>query len=428
MKKFRLTLSLFFLTMLFAPSLNALPEGSTFTIGVLSTQEKSKCIHQWQATALELNDKIGGVHFTILPINYDEVRDVVKNKRIDFLLSDPGIYVGTEIVYGTERIATLKTSRYWKGYPFYGGVIFVLSSRSDLRNLSDLKSKKFAAPHPLSFAGWLAIKREMLHQKITPERFFSSLQFPGDDDRVVEAVLSGKVDAGSVRSGTLERLYQEGKIRLDEIAVINSKEEDYRHFPFLCSTELYPEWAFARLPHTDPALAEKISLVLLSIVPDDLAAVTGQYNGWTFPRNYQSVHDCLKELRAWPYKNYGKVTPGAVIKTYWPALVGAVILFGILLAILLYITTLNQSLRQTQEKFEREITERKKTEHLLRNSEQMLMRAYGEMEKKVEERTEELRKKLIELERFRKATIDREFRIKELENSLGENKPQSETP
>jgi PAS domain S-box-containing protein len=56
------------------------------------------------------------------------------------------------------------------------------------------------------------------------------------------------------------------------------------------------------------------------------------------------------------------------------------------------------------------------TEH--KQAKEALQKAHDELEKKVGERTEELQEKLNELERFRKATIDREFRIKELREEV----------
>lgn len=59
----------------------------------------------------------------------------------------------------------------------------------------------------------------------------------------------------------------------------------------------------------------------------------------------------------------------------------------------------------------RDITERKRTQ-------EELDRAYYSLEHKVKERTKELKERLDELERFRKATIEREFRIKELRDEI----------
>ena len=63
-----------------------------------------------------------------------------------------------------------------------------------------------------------------------------------------------------------------------------------------------------------------------------------------------------------------------------------------------------------------DITERKRVEKLL-------LEANDRLETTVAERTAELQKKVEELERFRKATIEREFRIKELRDELDRLQP-----
>jgi len=58
-----------------------------------------------------------------------------------------------------------------------------------------------------------------------------------------------------------------------------------------------------------------------------------------------------------------------------------------------------------------DITERKKTEEALR-------KLKDELEEQVEEKTKELKDRVLELERFQDATIEREFRIKELREEI----------
>ncbi|MFA5143719.1 MAG: PAS domain S-box protein [Candidatus Omnitrophota bacterium] len=54
----------------------------------------------------------------------------------------------------------------------------------------------------------------------------------------------------------------------------------------------------------------------------------------------------------------------------------------------------------------------------LKRIEKELKAAHTELENKVQERTRELRERVEELERFRKATIEREFRMKELRQEI----------
>ena len=124
--------------------------------------------------------------------------------------------------------------------------------------------------------------------------------------------------------------------------------------PFLFSTRLYPEWPFARLQHTSLDITEQVCTALLSIQRDDIAAVTGQYAGWTPSLNYQSVHDCLKELRYGPYKNFGRITFRDVLKKYWPLILFIALLIVLMTFIIYFMVALNWKLQQSQIKLKKE--------------------------------------------------------------------------
>jgi PAS domain S-box-containing protein len=271
---------------------------------------------------------------------------------------------------GLSPIATLNNLRLGKSCTSYGGVIFCKAGRKDIQQLSDLVGKTFMAVDPQSLGGWYAGWRELKEKGIDPQRDFADLLFGGAHDAVVQAVLRGEVDAGCVRTDTLERLSQEGKIRLEQFRVIHDHGGDCPLQPFLHSTRPYPEWPLAKLPHTSDKLAEKVAVALIRMAPDTPAAQSARCAGWTIPRNYQAVHECLKELRIAPYENYGHVTLAAVVRRHWPWLVGAVFLLIVAGVVSVYLTRLNQRLRRVLLKYERELTERKTMEKALRGSEE----------------------------------------------------------
>ena len=67
--------------------------------------------------------------------------------------------------------------------------------------------------------------------------------FPQDE--IVFAVRDGLVDAGTVRTDILEHLADQGAIDMADFKVLNPRTSDV--FPWLHSTRLYPEWAFAKI-------------------------------------------------------------------------------------------------------------------------------------------------------------------------------------
>jgi hypothetical protein len=91
------------------------------TIGILAFNTKAETLKQWGPTAHYLNTIEPGYTFSILPLTYPEMNDAVKNKRIDFVITNPGHYVYLEKLYHISRIATMGTNKnlYQSGRRFF---------------------------------------------------------------------------------------------------------------------------------------------------------------------------------------------------------------------------------------------------------------------------------------------------------------------
>ena len=331
-------------------------------IAVLAKRGIVRCMEKWSPTAKYITDKIPGRNFVIVPTDSDGIISFVEHELVDFVLTDPSIYVELESQYGLNRIATLKNIRFGDAYTKSGGVIFCKSNRSDIQNFSDLKDKTFMAVKETSFGGWRMAWLEFKEKGIDPYRDFRDLIFGGTHDTVVYAVRDGKVDAGTVRTDTLERMAIEGKINLEDFCVIYEHGGEVVKLPFVHSTRSYPEWPFAKVKHTPDELAEKVAMALLEMPWDCAATRAARCAGWTIPLNYQPVHDCLKKLKVGPYKDLGKITPSDVFMKYWGWLLAAVILFAALLGATISISSLNRNIRVAHKKLRSEVKERQQAE------------------------------------------------------------------
>ncbi|GAG11102.1 unnamed protein product, partial [marine sediment metagenome] len=272
-----------------------------------------------------------------------------------------------EALHGANRIATLKNLREGGVCRTYGGVIFRRGDRGDVEHLADLKQKMFMAVAPTSFGGWITAWRELKDVGIDPHRDFAELKFGGTHDAVVLAVRDGEVDAGTVRTDTLERMAAEGEIDIEKFKVIHEHggQHDQGDFPFLHSTRLYPEWPLAKVEHTPDELAERVAAALLRMPADSPAAEAARCAGWTVPLNYQPVHECLQELRLVPYEDFGKVTLGDVVRNYWPWLVAIAALLALMAGTTGIVVRLNRKVSRFSSELERELSERKRAEEKL---------------------------------------------------------------
>ena len=225
-------------------------------IGVLAKRGHDRCLAQWGLTAEYLSNEIPDYRFEVVPLDFNKISPAVERGEVEFVLANPAFYVDLEQRYGASSIATLKNVRLGGVYAVFAGVVFCRADREDIRQLPDLKGKAFMAVEETSLGGWLMAWRELKEQGINPGRHFTSLQFGGTHDAVVLSVLRGDVDAGTVRTDTLERMEREGKIRLDDFRVLrNERVGTDTALPFLHSTRAYPEWPFAKASHTSDELA-----------------------------------------------------------------------------------------------------------------------------------------------------------------------------
>jgi PAS domain S-box-containing protein len=166
------------------------------------------------------------------------------------------------------------------------------------------------------------------------------LQLPGDakllatgmpHDRVVEAVLSGRADAGFVRSGMLEGLAREGRLDLARIRILNARKE--AGFPVLLSTRLYPEWPFIALPHVNEGLARRVASALF-VMEDNTAETRAMgIHGFGIPADYGAVEEVLRELRLPPFQGAPRFTLEDVWARFRWQLVGVMAAIGLILSL-----------------------------------------------------------------------------------------------
>lgn len=336
-----------------------------FTIGVLAYNGKQQAIERWQPTADYLSEHVQDYQFEIAPLTHQEFNHAINKGALDFILTNPGHYVRLEVAFGVTRIATFKAKFNNQVFTKFSSVIFTKKD-SGINTLEDLKGHSFAAVSEEAFGGFQLAQKALKDNGINAldEMSLLWLGFPHRD--VVEAVIKGKADAGTVRSGILERMSANGSINLSQLRIIAKKDD--AEFPILHSVGLYPEWPFSKLPRTDPAIAKKVAIALFLMKENEISAQKSFGAGWTIPLEYTSVHDVFKILQIEPYPQ-APLSFNTFWQAYYPWIIVVSLLFlSSLLTLFRFIRT-NTQLKSTQ---------------------QSLFRHKSQLEEKVERRTEEL--------------------------------------
>jgi two-component system sensor histidine kinase TtrS len=320
-------------------------------IGVLAKRGYNKSMQKWSATADYLNQSLPQHNFSIVPMKFDDIPLIVKNQMVDFVIVNPGIYVNMSVKYGVRRILTLinELSGQTSSTKF-GSVIFSRKGHDTVHYISDLRNRRVAAVHHTSLGGWIMALREIRSAGIDTWDM-ASHSFLGTHDAVVNAVLEQEVDVGIVRTDTLERMAQEGKLDMSQLQIIDPR--NYESFPYAVSTPLYPEWPFAQLPHTPQQLAKDVSVALLQLGPDHPAAQQALIKGWTIPENYQTVRDLLMLMELPPFDKPLKQQVGQSLKRYWYLYLPAALGLLFLASMSLRITRLSHSLSESNKNLKR---------------------------------------------------------------------------
>ncbi len=285
-------------------------------IGVLSHRGDAFTANAWDPTADYLTNQLPDYNFEIIPLDFDDVDKAVRDNEVDFILVNPGIYVNLEYNYRVSRLATMNNLRGNNGiYKIFGGVIFTRNDRLDIQTLEDIRGKSLMAVAATSLGGFQMAWRELNAHHINPYNDVSRLEFGGIHDFVVQSVVDGDIDIGTVRTDILERMASTGGLDLDNIRIINPIQDN--QFPFRHSTRLYPEWPFSKVQQTSHELAKKVALALFKMPSDHPATRAGNYAGWDIPLDYQQVHELFQELKLPPYDVIGKFTLEDAVKKYW---------------------------------------------------------------------------------------------------------------
>lgn len=325
-----------------------LPLGAkeSVNIGVLAHKNYESTHSMWDPTAEYLNEKIPEYDFHIIPLRFEEFPPYLRDKKINFVITNSAYYVDLEGHYGISRVATLKNRDFnGKAQLEFGGVIFKRASNTLIQQVEDLKNKRFAAVDEESFGGWIMALRELKEKNIRQSNLKTT--FYGTHEAVVNAVAEGKADAGTVRTDTLERMAAEGKIDINDFSVLNQK--NYHDFYYQVSTRLYPEWPIATTKHTSSTLAERVAVALISMGEETKAARASKSLGWTIPLDYQSIHECLKELEMGPYKHLRDDVFIHFFEEYRPYILMGLLGLLFLVAVTLYIARINSKLHETQQ-------------------------------------------------------------------------------
>ena len=263
-------------------------------IGIMSPRGAIATMQRWGEMGKYLEKELGTT-VKIVPLKPNETVEAVKNGSVEYVLTNPVLAVILAKKLDGKPFATMNTN---SGSQFAG--VIIGSKKSGVTKAADLKGKKVMGfKFKRSAAAYVFQVKHMMDQGIDPHKDFAEFKESKKQDDIVLAVKVGVFDGGFVKSGLLETMAKEGKIKMDDVVVLDKKDDSLSH---VHSTILYPEWTFTASAKSDDAATDKIKAALLKLKQDDPASKSARIAGFVDLVSLADLDSTLQALKLPPYE------------------------------------------------------------------------------------------------------------------------------
>lgn len=262
---------------------------------------------EWQPTISWLANDLPQYKFEFIPAEHDDIIELVKNGRVDYVLTNPGLYSFLHYEYGINHMLSQVHANDNISPLSLGSTLIKRKDNHEIQRFQDLPGHSMAVVSMETFGGYQVMLRELRSRQINPEVDMQVLQVDFPMSNVLEAVASGAADTGVIRACVLETIPNWQA----QFTVIEPAESS--DFPCLVSTRLYPGWVFSGINNDRLIETRDIMLSLLQLPPYETRS--GEMH-WSVLSNTQGLYDLFKELEI---GLYGPTSPSLLdyFKRYW---------------------------------------------------------------------------------------------------------------
>ncbi|CAB9531118.1 Diguanylate cyclase phosphodiesterase [Seminavis robusta] len=255
-------------------------QSRVYRVGVLANRGVERAVSQYQMTFGDyLTTTVGPkfdppISFEMVPVPISEA-PIDELPKHDYVFANPAIASCIDSEVGLKPLVSLVSKRK-RGDEVvelsqFGGVIFTQAGNTEVNNVQDLKDKRVAALGLSAFGGAQMQFREMIRAGLHHLQDPKQILFCETQGNIVKAVLDGKADVGFVRTDQLEQFIDPATdqvLDLSKVKIIRPLPEDLADgtpFPFIKTTQLYPEWPFSSTPDVSEDIDLEVQKSLLEL-------------------------------------------------------------------------------------------------------------------------------------------------------------------
>jgi len=258
--------------------LQVMPASAEIKFGVLPRLSAAELTTMFTPLADYLTQETGEKVTLVIPKDFDAFKAAVKGGQVDIGFANPLIYVQLKKSAGLDPLALSAEPK--AGTKFRG--IIVARKDSGIQKVQDLKGKKLIFVEKDSAAGYIFQMLLLNMSGLDVQKDFTTLPFAMKHDKVVQAVIDKKADAGGIREDDLEKM--KDKLDISQVKIIGYS--DY-----------FPNWPMFATAKMDKGSAAKVKAALLKLTVNgpEAAKVVGSAKLAGFATVSDKDYDMLRQ-------------------------------------------------------------------------------------------------------------------------------------
>lgn len=269
-------------------------QAADINFGVQASRGADKAKAKWEELGKYLGGKLGK-SVDIIPLKPDQTESAVSGGSVHFMLSNPTIAVILQEKSGAQPLATMQKK---SGAQFAG--VIMCNKKKGITDSAGMKGKKVMAyKFKKSAAAYVFQVAHLKERGIDPHADFAVFKEAKKQDDIALAVKAGVMDCGFVKSGLLETLEKEGKVKVADYVIIDQQTGD--GYGPVHSTSLYPSWTVLAASGTDAATVDAVKGALTGLGAGDAAAKKAKITGFVEPLSLDGLKKALQDLGLPPY-------------------------------------------------------------------------------------------------------------------------------
>jgi len=185
--------------------------------GLMPNEGGGDVVDRFKPLINHLQSVLGVEVEAISASDYAGIITSMAHNHLEFAYLGPKSYVEAVNIANAQAVALETVKIGVKGY--YGTILS--KKGSGIKTIEQAKGRKFAFVEPNSTSGYLVpmvlFKRDL---KVTPEQYFSKVQFSGSHDASILGIKNGNIDVAATNDLMLNRAVEKGLVSLDDFNVI----------------------------------------------------------------------------------------------------------------------------------------------------------------------------------------------------------------